>query len=77
MLAIPISVILGILVYTGQLDKQVVKGHAVDIVMKLMDRKLNSGHPLVVDDFTEAMIWHLLEKKWEYNETVHQLSIDF
>jgi hypothetical protein len=22
-------------------------------------------------------IWHILEKKWEYNGTVHQLSIDF
>jgi hypothetical protein len=22
-------------------------------------------------------IWHILEKKWEYNDTVHQLFIDF
>jgi hypothetical protein len=51
MLTKPNGLILSILVYTGQLDNQVVKGHAVDVVMKLMDRKLHTGHSLVMDNF--------------------------
>ncbi|KAJ8910932.1 hypothetical protein NQ315_014352 [Exocentrus adspersus] len=58
------GVILNVSVYTGILDSKGGKGHAANVVLHLMDGKLNYGHSVFMDNFYKscALANTLLEK---------------
>lgn len=51
MLSEPNGIIVNIAVYTGVLDSKGGKGHAANVVLHLMEGKLNCGHSLFMDNF--------------------------
>lgn len=64
MLIEPNGIILKFAVYTGATDDLGGKGHAENVVLHLMEEKLNTGHSIFMDNFYNSydLAQKLLEK---------------
>lgn len=52
----PHGLILRFLVYCGVIDELAGKGHAANVVLKLMERKLDVGHSLYMDNYYNSFL---------------------
>lgn len=74
MLTTPNGIVLKFAVYTGVLDDMGGKGHAANVVLHLMNEKLDNGHSLYMDNFYNsfALAKQLLDRKTNCTGTLRK-----